>query len=278
MYARPLDFAWWKCIIEEESNQLFTQVMSVYQNEDGGIGHGIEPASFNAFSSPYQTNWWSPDVLMELGIGKERNIVKGILKYLDSGAYLTEEGWPWSIPTDNDYPHEPWMEYHGGNFSGYDLSVTSRLLGFIFLYAEKESDLFKKGVAITNNLLSKFEDYTNEYFKQGGYELGPFMELSFAIGGYETLSYYIEKANLKDHFDYNKIKERLIDKPVVNDEEKELDELIDIMQSDKYLELGDLTYCEKDKYWKEVSISLYWWIADKIIKDMHRLKKAQRLE
>ena len=64
---------------------------------------------------------------------------------------------------------------HGGNFSGYDLSVTTRLLGFIFLYAEKETDLFNKGVVIANNLLSKFEDYANEYFKQGEYELGSYL-------------------------------------------------------------------------------------------------------
>lgn len=167
---------------------------------------------------------------------------------------------------------------HGGNFSGYDLSVTTRLIGFIFLYAEKETNLFNKGVVIANNLLSKFEDYANEYFKQGGYELEPYIELSYAINGYETLSHYIEHANLEDYFDYKKIKERLKDKPINNDDEKELDELIEVVKSDNYLELADLTYCDKDKYLKEVSISLYWWVADKIIKDVYRLKKAERLE
>lgn len=136
-YARPLDFAWWNCLVEGESNKLFIDIMSVYQNEDGGIGHGIEPASFNPFSSPYQTSWWSPDDLRELGIGKESTIVKGILRYLDSGALLTKDGWPWSVSHDNDYPHEPWMEFRGRSFSGYDLSITTRLLGFVFLYAEK---------------------------------------------------------------------------------------------------------------------------------------------
>lgn len=101
------------------------------------------------------------------------------------------------------------------------------------------------------------------------------MELSYAMSGYETLCHYIEEAGLHTTFDYKNVKERFREKPVVTDEDKELDDLIVAMRSDVYLNLADLTYCEKEKYWKEVSISLYWWVADKIIKDVYRLKKSK---
>lgn len=40
---------------------------------------------------------------------------------------------------------------------------------------KKKRIYLNKGVAIANNLLSKFEDYANEYFKQGEYELGSYL-------------------------------------------------------------------------------------------------------
>lgn len=277
-YARPLDFFWWKCVIEGEGSDAFFEVMSAYQNEDGGIGHAIEPDSWNPNSSPYQSNWWGPEELMEMGIDKNSKIIQGILRYLDNGEYMTEDGWPWAIPSNNYYPHAPWMRYSSENTPGYNITVTSNLIGFIFLFASRDSELFQKGLEITKNLLVKFDGYAEEFFAQGGYDLEGYADLRFAMGGYGTLCKYIEQSGLGDLFDYKKVRERLSFPRDNANEEKELDELIDLIKSDKYLELENPYFCDADKFKNQGSITIYWWKADHIIKDVKRLKRAGRLE
>lgn len=85
----------------------------------------------------------------------------------------------------------------------------------------------------------------------------------------------MEQAELGEIFSYKKVEERLVNQPIDSDEDKELDDLIDLMYSDKYLELDGLYFHDTDKYVKENSITIYWWKADRIIKDVKRLKKGR---
>lgn len=41
--ARPLDLARWQYHFENGSREAVLQALQVYQNEDGGYGHGLEP-------------------------------------------------------------------------------------------------------------------------------------------------------------------------------------------------------------------------------------------
>lgn len=93
--ARPLDYMKWKFLFENGSCDDFLQVLAGYQNEDGGFGHNIECNNWNPGSAPY-TVCIALDYLDTAGDYESEiksGIIGGIVKYLDSGAYLLDEGW-----------------------------------------------------------------------------------------------------------------------------------------------------------------------------------------
>ena len=45
--ARPLDFARWRFLFENGSRENVLDILSEYQNEDGGFGGGLEPDCLN---------------------------------------------------------------------------------------------------------------------------------------------------------------------------------------------------------------------------------------
>ena len=53
--ARPLDIARWQYHFENGSKGAVLTALAVYQNEDGGFGHALEPDSWNPNSAPIQT-------------------------------------------------------------------------------------------------------------------------------------------------------------------------------------------------------------------------------
>lgn len=53
--ARPLELARWQVHFENGSREAVLQALQVYQNEDGGFGHGLEPDNWNPNSTPIAT-------------------------------------------------------------------------------------------------------------------------------------------------------------------------------------------------------------------------------
>ena len=150
--ARPLDFTKWNYLFENGSCEDFLSVLSSYQNADGGFGYNIECNNWNPNSSPY-TVCIALDYLDTAGddISSIKNkMVKGIIQYLASGTYLTENGWVGmqGIPTNNDFAHLPWFHYDPKKAKEADIGVTKRLSGFILKYAEQSSDIYQKAAAL----------------------------------------------------------------------------------------------------------------------------------
>lgn len=144
--ARPLDYMKWKFLFEKGSCHDFLSVLSSYQNADGGFGHNLECNNWNPGSSPY-TVCIALDYLDITGDCESRiksQIIAGILKYLDSGEYLLEDGWVGmeGIPSNNDYAHMPWFHFKPEKAKKADAGVTKRLSDFILQYADKNSRLF----------------------------------------------------------------------------------------------------------------------------------------
>lgn len=68
--ARPLDFARWKYHFEGGSREAVLDILSAYQNSDGGFGHALEPDFWNPDSTPTAT-WMATNILRE-GAGRKR--------------------------------------------------------------------------------------------------------------------------------------------------------------------------------------------------------------
>lgn len=152
--ARPLDLAVYKYFFEHESNQAVIDEFSKFQNADGGFGHALEPDFFNPDSSPIATN----DALITLSrvnaLDGNSDIVKGIVKYLDSHDSFNEDKkrWLFAIDSNKDYPHAIWWEKKGDGISKFNPSVS--LAAFVVCYGNRTSlyeEIIKDAVTYLEN-------------------------------------------------------------------------------------------------------------------------------
>ena len=154
--ARPLELARWEFLFENGSKDKVLHVLSFYQNDDGGFGHGIEADFLNPNSSPVGT-WAAAEILNEIGLtDKTHPIVRGILRYLESGADFDERSCQWlnTVPANNDHPHAVWWEYNDNSELKYN--PTASLAAFILKFAESDSSLYNKACVIAKQAVEWF--------------------------------------------------------------------------------------------------------------------------
>lgn len=146
--ARPLELAIYKYFFENESNQAVVDELLKFQNYDGGFGNAIEPDFFNPNSSPIATN----DAIITLyrvnALKKDSDIVKGIVRYLESHDSFDEDKkrWLFTIDSNKDYPHAIWWEKKGDGISGFNPSIS--LAAYMICYGNRTSlyeEIIKEG-------------------------------------------------------------------------------------------------------------------------------------
>lgn len=156
--ARPIELALWKYHFENGALEDVLTALAAYQNADGGFGHALEADSFNPNSTPIQT-WNACKILREIGFTDgSHQIVKGILRYLDSGADFSEKHNQWmnTVKSNDDYPHAVWWSYSDTDEAYKDYNPTAYLAGFILRYAGKDSSLYKKSEEIARQAYEWF--------------------------------------------------------------------------------------------------------------------------
>jgi len=154
--ATPRIYTEWRCTFEGGSAEDFLSVLACYQNEDGGFGQN-ESDNWNPNSSPDATSYAVTQLnqLMRMyphAADKDHPVIRGILKYLASGAYATETGWLGlaSIPSNNDYSHAPWFHYDPA--APPDAVDPQNFVAFILKYGEADSALYQKALRIEKTL------------------------------------------------------------------------------------------------------------------------------
>lgn len=152
--ARPLDLAVYNYFFENESNQAVIDELSKFQNADGGFGHTLEPDFFNPNSSPIATN----DAIITLSrvnaLDRASDIVKGIVKYLESHDSFNEDKkrWLFAIDSNKNYPHAIWWEKKGDGISKFNPSIS--LAAFMVCYGNRNSlyeEIIKEGFDFLKN-------------------------------------------------------------------------------------------------------------------------------
>lgn len=195
--ARPLDLARWKFHFENDSVDDVLHTLSFYQNDDGGFAYAIEPDCWNINSTPIAT-WVATKILKELNFnGSTHPIIKGILKYLESGKDFADGKWFNLAPSNNDYPHAIWWESNNGEGLPDD-NPTVSLAGFALRYADKDSRLYQTASEIAIKAFNEFlEKPTDEIH---------------TVKCFAELFNYCAKIDDFDLFDINKFKEKIISK------------------------------------------------------------------
>ncbi len=155
--ARPVDLAVFRYHFENGSADDVMTALSAYQNSDGGFGMGLEADNFNQNSLPMGV-WKATEYIKKTGGAEADNlIIKGIMKYLSSGADfdIEHEQWLNTVPTNNTSPCAIWWKYPE-NGSTFEYNPTAALAGYIIKYADKNTDLYEKGVRVAENAANWF--------------------------------------------------------------------------------------------------------------------------
>ena len=139
--ARPLDLARWQYLFENGSVGNVLNCLKMYQNEDGGFGHALEPDCWNPESSPIQT-WVATEIIREINLKeKDHPMIQGILRYLETTKDFDGHRWANTVSSNDRYPHAPWWNYSSSEDINYN--PTASLTGFVLRNAKPESCLYQ---------------------------------------------------------------------------------------------------------------------------------------
>ncbi len=290
--SRPLDLAIWKFHFENGGAEDVLKILSAYQNEDGGFAHAIEPDFWNVNSTPVAT-WAATEKLKEIGFADSSHpIIKGILKYLNSGKDFINGKWFNTVASNNNYPHAVWWECSDNVGSPHD-NPTVSLAGFVLRFSNKGSSLYHKASEIAVEAYDNFMVNPTDEF----HTLRCFAEL---------LSYCKEIVNF-DLFDLNSFSNKLIsqvNKIVCNEPEKwftdyvckpsvfyginanifnSIDRSLAEKEANMLLtqQLSDGSYpitWQWHNDYKEFEISANWWKSNLIIKNLLYLKEFGKIQ
>lgn len=294
--AREIELSLWRFYFENGSKADILKALALYQNEDGGFGHTLEPDCWNPNSSPY-TTLTAMTILDKIGFtDTSHSIWLGILNYLDSGVYYDTYGWQFSIPSNNDYPHAPWWTYDAAANTFQSIGLSAEIAAQILKYSGKESPLYKKALKETERLFGLV--FTGE--KHG----------DMGIGGYAALLDAINKAGLTAKFDMTPVSARvrdLVNSTIVRDTTKweqygarpsnfitspdspyysdnrdivetELDYLIKTRPAAGVWGITWSWFDNNEKYAKAFAVSENWWKANLAVSKMLMLRNFGRLE
>lgn len=280
--ARALDYTMWNYLFEDGSAEDFLEVLSSYQNKDGGFGHNLECNNWNPNSSPY-TICIALDYLDVVKNSKcvvRDSIVSGIIKYLESGEYSLEDGWVGmqGVPSNNDYAHMPWFHFVPEMAAKPDIGVTKRLSDFILRNTDPASCIYAKAKI----LKEKYADC--EKFLVCGYP--DYDPIALNIKSYDAATwpvwlpvpvYFISSTESSYYAGCEHTVEVNLDKIV--DSLRETEE-------NKFISDEDLAMFEKNnphpdgKKWcvGEQTVGNYYWGSHTIVGDLFLLSKFGRLD
>ncbi len=229
-------------------------------------------------------------------MGAGHPMMQGIFRYLGSGAGSDEDGWLFSVPSNDAWPRAPWWSYDEAENKLQSMGITAGLCAFILHYGEKESGIYQTALEHTEKILKKAAA-TEDFGEMGAggvcMLLGEVMmsgaEVSFpgeALMGKmaEVVNRSIERDTEK-WAGYTPRPSEFIwgpDSPFYkgNEEivEKELDYLIDTRKPGGVWDITWTWFALGEKYPKEFAVSENWWKASKAIEKLRFLMSFGRVK
>jgi hypothetical protein len=163
-HARHVELTWWQYYFENGSREAAVEALGFFQNEDGGFGNGLEPDCSNPNSSP-ATTVMAYERLKSLDcIQKDHPMIQGIIRFIEHSEYFTEHGWYWSIPSNNNYPCQPWYLFPNAPWFPKDWPAENYVCGdlfrFVLKYFDKEHEIYQKTLRAIEYRLSHMEKFS----------------------------------------------------------------------------------------------------------------------
>lgn len=159
--GRDLEVAIFNYLFESDDRDMVSYALSIYQNKDGGFGHGLEPDSTNPNSSPFQTSV-ALEILCTVGFRFSnldeftKELVTRTFKYLNQT--LVNNRWPSTIPSNNNFPCAVWWMHDESKPIG--INPTASILASILHLSPRQSSLYKKSFGMSLEIVELFLNQT----------------------------------------------------------------------------------------------------------------------
>jgi len=295
-YGRHLDVTRWQYHFEGGSAEAVLEALSFYQNEDGGFGHGVEYDCMNPNSLPVQFFWGAGVILDEIGCDtKDHPMMQGMIRFFENSPYVSETGCCYNIPSNNEYPCQPWCLYsEEPRFPGDwfpEENITGNFVSFAFDYCDEGSPLREKALKIIDHRLSilpNVEQYLLWHQSREWQGLGPsefadiirLAERHKIRPAEECRALYAQLLSIVERAGYPETYEGLV-KQIESDGKprpEDLDAMIDRLADGPWREDGLRCDDPVEKMEEMCSINYLWWPIKGAIGDLITLKKHGRLE
>lgn len=292
--ARQLELSLWQFYFENGSKDAVLNALMFYQNEDGGFGHALEPDNWNPNSTPITTNH-AIKILHQIDfVDMSHPIYKGIWNYLKSGSGMTDYGWCFTIPSNDDYPRAPWWNYSEEQNKNEYYGITAELASFILKYGDYQTDMWKKAKKFATDIISIIES-----------------DISYGDMGLEGVIILIDtvKEILPSQYNYenlDKILNTRIEKSIEHDVskwqyysvrpsnyikgpesryyqankeilQKELDYLINTKPENDVWGITWTWFDNMQKYEASFHLSENWWKSLRALENIHILRKFSKI-
>ncbi|MCA9924502.1 MAG: hypothetical protein KC421_19130 [Anaerolineales bacterium] len=127
--ARPLEQALFNYHFGAGSVTAVFAALAVFQNEDSGFGHGLEPDMQVADSSVLATTV-ALQTLRALAVPGTNPLVQGAVRFLQNTYSPAHQSWPFVPPNVAEAPHAPWWQYDA-DYTQYWHNPRPEVVGYL---------------------------------------------------------------------------------------------------------------------------------------------------
>jgi hypothetical protein len=134
--GRPLDVALLRHDLGTGASGAVLTALAVYQNPDGGFGHGLEPDIASPASSALATSV-GLRVLRRVETAADQPMIRAALDWLEKTFDWDAGVWPIITAAVDEAPHAPWWEWSrdlADNWNGFRFNPSAELLGRLYDY------------------------------------------------------------------------------------------------------------------------------------------------
>ena len=157
-------------LFDQTKDKDVLKELSRFQNKDGGFGHGLEPDCWNPNSSPIQTQF-AMGYLRLITFNKKHQVIKKMMKYLETTYDKKLRKWHLLIPSNHDYPHAPWWNYREIE---EDYNPSASIAGFIIKYGNPRSKSYRYALEVADDVMA---DIINDNITKEPHELSCIIDL-----------------------------------------------------------------------------------------------------
>lgn len=174
--SRDLEKEIYKFLFKDGKALDIVQELKMYQNDDGGFGHGLEPDFWMKESSAMATSIGLSHLTLIDHDSDAKEMIKKAIAYLEATFDGDRFGWFAVSEKVNDYPHAPWWTFdktHGQTMIDDNWgNPTAELIGYLIRYKR-----YVKTLNIHELIEYAITHYTNESKLESEHEVYCYIRL-----------------------------------------------------------------------------------------------------